>query len=86
MPTANLYDMAGKQIGEVEISESIFGLEPNQYVVPDVVKNPLANCRQGTKRALTRAEGSWGGRKPWRRTVPGHAVRGSTHPPPGTPG
>ena len=64
MPKANLYDMAGKQIGEVELSEAIFGIEPNQYVVHDVVKNHLANCRQGTQSALTRAEVSGGGRKP----------------------
>ena len=67
MPKANLYDMAGKQIGEVELSETIFGIEPNQYVVHDVVKNHLANCRQGTQSALTRAEVSGGGIKPWRQ-------------------
>ena len=51
MPKANLYDMAGKQIGEIELSEAIFGIEPNQAVVHEAVKNHLANCRQGTTRA-----------------------------------
>ena len=86
MPKANLYDMAGKQIGEVELSESIFGIEPNQYVVHDVVKNHLANCRQGTQSALTRAEVSGGGRKPWRQKGTGHARQGSTHAPQWTHG
>ena len=86
MPKANLYDMAGKQIGEVELSESIFGIEPNQYVVHDVVKNHLANCRQGTQAALTRAEVSGGGRKPWRQKGTGHARQGSTRAPQWTHG
>ena len=60
MPKANLYDMAGKQIGEIELSEAIFGIEPNQAVVHEAVKNHLANCRQGTQSALTRAGGSGG--------------------------
>ena len=86
MPKANLYDMAGKQIGEVELSEAIFGIEPNQYVVHDVVKNHLANCRQGTQSALTRAEVSGGGRKPWRQKGTGHARQGSTRAPQWTHG
>lgn len=86
MPKANLYDMAGKQIGEVELSESIFGIEPNQYVVHDVVKNHLANCRQGTQSALTRAEVSGGGRKPWRQKGTDHARQGSTRAPQWTHG
>ena len=86
MPKANLYDMAGKQIGEVELSESIFGIEPNQYVVHDVVKNHLANCRQGTQSSLTRAEVSGGGRKPWRQKGTGHARQGSTRAPQWTHG
>ena len=86
MPKANLYDMAGKQIGEVELSESIFGIEPNQYVVHDVVKNHLSNCRQGTQSALTRAEVSGGGRKPWRQKGTGHARQGSTRAPQWTHG
>ena len=86
MPKANLYDMAGKQIGEVELSEVIFGIEPNQYVVHDVVKNHLANCRQGTQSSLTRAEVSGGGRKPWRQKGTGHARQGSTRAPQWTHG
>ena len=86
MPKANLYDMAGKQIGEVELSEAVFGIEPNQYVVHDVVKNHLANCQQGTQSALTRAEVSGGGRKPWRQKGTGHARQGSTRAPQWTHG
>ena len=86
MPKANLYDMAGKQIGEVELSEAVFGIEPNQYVVHDVVKNHLANCRQGTQSSLTRAEVSGGGRKPWRQKGTGRARQGSTRSPQWTHG
>ena len=86
MPKANLYNMAGKQIGEVELSEAVFGIEPNQYVVHDVVKNHLANCRQGTQSSLTRAEVSGGGKKPWRQKGTGHARQGSTRAPQWTHG
>ena len=86
MPKANLYDMAGKQIGEIELSEAIFGIEPNEAVVHEVVKNHLANCRQGTQSALTRAEVSGGGRKPWRQKGTGHARQGSTRAPQWTHG
>ncbi len=86
MPKANLYDMAGKQIGEIELSEAIFGIEPNVAVVHDVVKNHLANCRQGTQSALTRAEVSGGGKKPWRQKGTGHARQGSTRAPQWTHG
>ncbi len=86
MPKANLYDMAGKQIGEVELSEAVFGIEPNQSVVHDMVKNHLANCRQGTQSSLTRAEVSGGGKKPWRQKGTGHARQGSTRAPQWTHG
>ncbi len=86
MPKANLYDMAGKQIGEIELSEAIFGIEPNQAVVHEVVKNHLGNCRQGTQSALTRAEVSGGGKKPWRQKGTGHARQGSTRAPQWTHG
>ena len=86
MPNAKLFNMAGQQIGEVELSAAIFGIEPNQYVVHDVVKNHLANCRQGTQSALTRAEVSGGGRKPWRQKGPGRARQGSTRAPQWTHG
>ena len=72
MPKTIVYDMSGKQVGEIELSEALFGIEPNESVVHDVVKNHLANCRQGTQSALTRAEVSGGGKKPWRqRNRPG---------------
>ena len=81
MPKATVVDMTGKKVGEVELSEAVFGIEPNQTVVHDVVKNHLANCRQGTQSALTRAEVSGGGRKPWRQKGTGHARQGSTRAP-----
>lgn len=81
MPKANLFDMAGKQVGEIELSDGIFGIEPNQTVVHEAVKNHLANCRQGTQSALTRAEVSGGGKKPWRQKGTGHARQGSTRAP-----
>ena len=70
--------MAGQQVGEIDLSEGVFGIEPNQAVVHEVVKNHLANCRQGTQSALTRAEVSGGGKKPWRQKGTGHARQGST--------
>ena len=81
MLKTNVYNMAGKQVGEVTLSEAVFGIEPNQAVVHDVVKNHLANCRQGTQSALTRAEVSGGGKKPWRQKGTGHARQGSTRAP-----
>ncbi len=79
-------NMAGSQVGEVELNASIFGIEPNMHVVHEVVKNHLANCRQGTQSALTRAEVSGGGRKPWRQKGTGHARQGSTRAPQWTHG
>ena len=78
--------MAGNQVGEVELNAAIFGIEPNMHVVHEVVKNHLANCRQGTQSALTRAEVSGGGRKPWRQKGTGHARQGSTRAPQWTHG
>ena len=86
MPKANVYDMSGKQVGEIDLSDAIFGIEPNQSVVHDVVKNHLANCRQGTQSALTRAEVSGGGKKPWRQKGTGRARQGSTRAPQWTHG
>ena len=86
MPKANVYDMAGKKKSTVELSETIFGIEPNVSVMHDVVKNHLANCRQGTQSALTRAEVSGGGRKPWRQKGTGRARQGSTRAPQWTHG
>ena len=82
----NVYNMSGNQVGEVELSEAIFGIEPNVSVMHDVVKNHLANCRQGTQSALTRAEVSGGGRKPWRQKGTGRARQGSTRAPQWTHG
>ena len=82
----NVYDMTGKKVGEIELSDAIFGIEPNQSVMHDVVKNHLANCRQGTQSALTRAEVSGGGRKPWRQKGTGRARQGSTRAPQWTHG
>ena len=81
MPKTNVYDMTGKRVGEITLSESVFGIEPNQSVVHDVVKNHLANCRQGTQSALTRAEVSGGGIKPWRQKGTGRARQGSIRAP-----
>ena len=81
-----VYNMAGKQVGEIELPEAVFGVEPNAAVVHDAVKNHLANKRQGTQNALTRAEVSGGGRKPWRQKGTGHARQGSTRAPQWTHG
>ena len=78
--------MSGSQVGEVELNASIFGIKPNMHVVHEVVKNHLANCRQGTQSALTRAEVSGGGKKPWRQKGTGHARQGSTRAPQWTHG
>ena len=86
MPKATVYNMAGQQVGEVELSEGVFGVEPNESAVHAVVVNHLANCRQGTQSALTRAEVSGGGRKPWRQKGPGRARQGSTRAPQWTHG
>ena len=81
-----VFDMAGKQVGEIELSDAIFGIEPNEAVVHDVVKNHLANCRQGTQSSLTRAEVSGGGIKPWRQKGTGRARQGSIRAPQWTHG
>ena len=86
MLKTNVYDMSGKLVGEIELSEAVFGVTPNQSVVHDVVKNHLANCRQGTQSSLTRAEVSGGGRKPWRQKGTGRARQGSTRAPQWTHG
>ena len=86
MSTINVLNMAGEVVGTVELNDGIFGIEPNEAVVHDVVKNHLANCRQGTQSALTRGEVSGGGRKPWRQKGTGHARQGSTRAPQWTHG
>ena len=86
MPKATVVDMTGKKVGEVDLSDAIFGIEPNVSVVHEAVKNHLANCRQGTQSALTRAEVSGGGIKPWRQKGTGRARQGSTRAPQWTHG
>ena len=86
MLKTNVLDMSGKVVGEIELSEALFGVEVNESVVHDVVKNHLANKRQGTQSALTRAEVSGGGRKPWRQKGTGRARQGSTRAPQWTHG
>ena len=78
--------MSGAKVGEITLSDAVFGIEPNEAVVHEAVKNHLANCRQGTQSALTRAEVSGGGRKPWRQKGTGHARQGSTRSPQWTHG
>ena len=86
MPIAKMYNMAGEQVGEVQLSETVFGIEPNKSVLHDSIKNYLANQRQGTQCNLTRAEVSGGGKKPWRQKGTGHARQGSTRAPQWTHG
>ena len=76
MPKAKVFNMAGKEIGEIELSEAIFGIEPNTSVLHDSVKNHLANCRQGTQSALTKGEVDFTTKKPWRQKGTGRARAG----------
>ena len=76
MPKAVMYDMSGKTAGEVELSEAVFGIEPNESVLHDSVKNYLANQRQGTQSALTKGEVSFSTIKPWRQKGTGRARAG----------
>jgi len=81
MPEVKVHDMKGKVIGEVTLSEAVFGIKPNTKAVHTVVKNHLANKRQGTQSALTRAEVRGGGAKPYRQKGTGRARQGSTSVP-----
>lgn len=81
MPKVNVYNMQGELVEEMELSEEIFGVEINEHVVYEVVKNQLANRRQGTQSAKTRAEVRGGGRKPWRQKGTGRARQGSIRSP-----
>ena len=81
MPKVTVYNMSGAQVGEIELSEAVFGIQPNQVAVHAVVKNYLANQRQGTQSTLTRTEVRGGGRKPWRQKGTGHARQGSIRAP-----
>ena len=76
MPITNVYNMAGEKVGEIELSDAIFGIDPNKSVLHDSVKNHLANCRQGTQSALTKGEVSYTTAKPWRQKGTGRARAG----------
>ena len=86
MPNVSIYDMTGKQTGTLELSDAIFGIEPNVAVMHSAVINFLANQRQGTQSTKTRSEVSGGGKKPWRQKGTGHARQGSTRSPQWTHG
>ena len=86
MPKTALYNMKGETIGQVELSDVVFGAEVNEAVLHQAVKVYLANQRQGTQSTLTRTEVSGGGRKPWRQKGTGHARQGSTRAPQWTHG
>ena len=81
MPKVDVYDMKGKKVSDVELAESVFGIEPNEAVVHSVLVNFLANQRQGTQSTKTRSEVSGGGRKPWRQKGTGRARQGSIRAP-----
>lgn len=81
MPTVKVYNMAGQQTGEMELNAAVFGIEPNQSVLHAMVKNHLANKRQGTQSTLTRAEVRGGGIKPWRQKGTDRARQGSIRAP-----
>lgn len=86
MPKVAVLDMAGKEVEKIDLSDAVFGIEPNKAVMLDLVKNYLANQRQGTQSALTRSEVSGGGKKPWRQKGTGRARQGSTRSPQWTHG
>lgn len=81
MANVNVLDIKGNNVGNIELPESLFGVEMNEHVVYEVVKNQLANKRQGTQSAKTRAEVSGGGKKPWRQKGTGRARQGSIRSP-----
>ncbi len=86
MPNVAVLDMKGTKVDEINLADSIFGIEPNAAVMHDLVVNYLANQRQGTQSALTRSEVRGGGRKPWRQKGTGHARQGSIRAPQWTKG
>ena len=81
MAKVSVLNMEGKQVGEIELNDAVFGIEPNEHLVKMAVTQQLANNRQGTQSAKTRSEVSGGGRKPWRQKGTGHARQGSTRAP-----
>ena len=86
MANVSVYNMEGKDVGTIELNDSIFGVEVNEHLVHMAVLQQLANNRQGTQKAKTRSEVSGGGRKPWRQKGTGHARQGSTRSPQWTGG
>ena len=81
MPKVDVYDIKGKKVSDVELNENVFGIEPNENIVHEVLINYLANQRQGTQSTKTRSEVSGGGRKPWRQKGTGRARQGSIRAP-----
>ena len=86
MAKVSVYNIEGKVVGDIELNDAIFGVEVNEHLVHLAVVSQLANKRQGTQSAKTRAEVSGGGRKPWRQKGTGHARQGSTRSPQWTGG
>ena len=86
MAKVSVYNMEGSQVGEIELSDAVFGVKVNEHLVHMAVLQQLANNRQGTQKAKTRSEVSGGGRKPWRQKGTGHARQGSTRAPQWTGG
>ena len=86
MANVSVYNMEGKEVGTMELSDAVFGVEVNEHLVHLAVVQQLANNRQGTQKAKTRSEVSGGGRKPWRQKGTGHARQGSTRSPQWTGG
>ena len=86
MPKVDVLDIKGKKVNDIELADSVFGIEPNEHIVHSVLINYLANQRQGTQSTKTRAEVSGGGKKPWRQKGTGRARQGSTRAPQWTKG
>ncbi len=86
MANLSVFNMEGKEVGTIEVSDAVFGVEVNEHLVHMAVVQQLANKRQGTQKAKTRSEVSGGGRKPWRQKGTGHARQGSTRAPQWTGG
>ena len=86
MANVSVYNIEGKEVGKIDLSDAVFGVEVNEHLVHMAVVSQLANTRQGTQKAKTRSEVSGGGRKPWRQKGTGHARQGSTRAPQWTGG
>ena len=86
MANVSVYNMEGKEVGTIDLNDAVFGVEVNEHLLHMAVVQHLANRRQGTQKAKTRAEVSGGGRKPWRQKGTGHARQGSTRAPQWTGG